>query len=136
MANLFVNKFQSGKWLNRSNSMVGNKAKLVVLAGKLAVYLKKGGLAKVKADLLLLWAYLNDIIKGNYQDYSKGSLSLAIAAILYVVSPLDIIPDLLPLGFLDDISIVTWAMSQLSTELEKYRRFTYTEAQTDPKATK
>lgn len=118
----FVNKFQEGKWLSRSNSLLGNKAKLAVLAGKLAVYLKKGGLSKVKEDLTLLGSYLNDIIKGSYTDYSKGSLALAVAAILYVVSPLDLIPDLVPLGFLDDISIVTWAMAQLNDELEKYKK--------------
>ncbi len=121
MGNVFVNKFQKGKWLNRSNSLLGNKVKLAVLAAKFAAYLKKGGLKKVKEDLLLLWSYLNDIIKGDYKDYSTGSLSLAIAAILYVVSPLDVIPDLLPFGFLDDISIITWAMAQLNSELEKYK---------------
>lgn len=122
MANVFVDKFRSGKWFGRSNSMLGDKAKLMVLAGRLTVYLKKGGLSKVKEDLQLLASYLNAVIKGEYTEYSKGSLSLTVAAILYVVSPLDIIPDFLPLGFLDDVSIVTWAMSQLGAELEKYRK--------------
>ncbi|MBQ0057860.1 MAG: DUF1232 domain-containing protein [Bacteroidales bacterium] len=121
MGNVFVNKFQNGKWLSRSNSMLGNKAALAVLAGRLVLYLKKGGLSKVKEDLHLLGAYLGDIINGRYKEHSKSSLTLAVAAILYVVSPLDIIPDLLPFGFLDDISIVTWAMSKLAAELEKYK---------------
>lgn len=121
MGNVFVNKFQSGKWLSRSNSLLGNKSKLLILGGKLAAYLKKGGLKKVKSDLQLLGAYLHDVVKGNYKGYSKGALTLVVAAILYVVSPLDILPDILPLGFLDDIAIITWAMGQLNAELEKYK---------------
>ncbi|MDO4497870.1 MAG: DUF1232 domain-containing protein [Bacteroidales bacterium] len=121
MSNIFVKQFQNGKWLNKSNSLLSNKSKLLLLLGKLTGYLKKGGLAKVKEDLHLMGSYISAIVKGEYHDYSKSALTLAVAAILYVVSPLDIIPDVLPLGLIDDVSIVTWAIAQLNAELEKYK---------------
>lgn len=119
----FVKLFKNGNWLNRSKSMLADKTKVLALVAALVKYLKKGGLAKVKDDLMVLAGYIGDVVQGRYKDYSGSSLSLAVAAILYVVSPLDIVPDLLPLGFIDDISIVTWAVSRMTAELEKYREW-------------
>jgi uncharacterized membrane protein YkvA (DUF1232 family) len=45
---------------------------------------------------------------------------MALAGIIYVVSPLDIIPDFLFFGFVDDIAIITWAVSKMGNELSKY----------------
>ena len=95
---------------------------MTALLGKLPIYLKKEGLKKVKEDLLLLKDYISDIVHGQYKDYGKRGLMLAVAAIIYVISPLDIIPDIIPTGFLDDATIVAWAIVQLSSELEKYKR--------------
>lgn len=119
----FVKLFKNGNWLNRSKSMLADKTKVLALVAALVKYLKKGGLAKVKDDLMVLAGYIGDVVQRRYKDYSGSSLSLAVAAILYVVSPLDIVPDLLPLGFIDDISIVTWAVSRMTAELEKYREW-------------
>ncbi len=116
----FVKAFQKGSWLSKSNSMLSDKHKVMALLAQLTLYFRKGGLDKVRNDLRLLAAYIGDIMHGRYKDYNRMSLTLALAAIIYVVSPLDIVPDVLPLGFVDDISIVTWAISRLTAELEKY----------------
>jgi len=40
---------------------------------------------------------------------------IAIACILYVLSPIDILPDLLPvLGWLDDLGAIGWTLHQLT----------------------
>ena len=116
----FVKAFQKGSWLDRSNSMLSDKTKVLALLAKLTLYFRKGGLAKVSADLRLMSSYIFDIMHGRYKDYNRVSLTLALAAIIYVVSPLDIVPDLLPLGFVDDVAIVSWAISRLSAEIDKY----------------
>jgi uncharacterized membrane protein YkvA (DUF1232 family) len=47
---------------------------------------------------------------------------MVIAAILYFLLPLDSIPDfILGLGYLDDVTVITFVYRQLSNELEKYR---------------
>ena len=52
-----------------------------------------------------------------------GSILLAVAALVYVVSPLDVVPDfLIGLGLLDDAAIVAWAFARLSSEVERYRK--------------
>ena len=47
-----------------------------------------------------------------------------LAALAYFVSPIDAIPDVIPvLGYLDDALVVTWVMHQISDEVSKYRRW-------------
>lgn len=46
---------------------------------------------------------------------------MVVLGIVYVVSPFDILPDpVLGLGFIDDAVLITYIMSRISDELEKY----------------
>lgn len=117
----FVDKFKKGKWFDKSNSMLADKSKVLSVLSILGRYMKKGGLKEVREQLGLLYHYISDIMHGTYNKYSGPALTLALAAILYVVSPLDILPDLIPFGFVDDIAIVTWAMAKMDEELKKYK---------------
>lgn len=116
----FVNRFLKGKWFAKSNSILSNKNKVLLVLATLRKYMKAGGLQKVRKDLALLADYVSDIIHGHYHNYNKSSIILALAGLIYVVSPLDVIPDFLPIGFLDDITIITWAIAKIADELSKY----------------
>ena len=119
----FVNRFLKGKWFAKSNSILSNKNKVLLVIATLRNYMKAGGLKKVRKDLVLLTDYVSDIIHGRYHEYNKSSIILALAGLIYVVSPLDVIPDFLPLGFLDDITIITWAIAKIAGELSKYSQW-------------
>ncbi len=123
MGKNIINRFGKGPWLSWSNSLLGNRSRLSALLSLLPRYARKGGLSSVKKDLRLLGLYINDIIHGRYREYDTSSLSLAVAAIVYTISPLDLTPDFVPLGLLDDATIVTWAIAQLSSELERYQKY-------------
>ena len=63
-----------------------------------------------------------DTFSGNYK-MNTWNLSIIVGTILYVVSPLDAIPDVVPiLGWLDDASIVGYAITKLADELDRYRK--------------
>lgn len=75
-------------------------------------------------DFKVLIAMCRDSIAGKYK-INKWSLSIVVGTILYVVSPVDAIPDFLPLlGWMDDVTIVGYAIKRLSSEITKYRAFT------------
>jgi len=116
----FVNRFLRGKWFAKSNSILSNKNKVLTILASLRKYMQSGGLFKIRKDLMLLSDYISDIVHGRYHNYSKSSIIMALAGIIYVVSPLDIIPDFLFFGFVDDIAIITWAVSKMGNELSKY----------------
>lgn len=113
--------FQS-TWLKKAREYSGNPSKMKDLVDKAQILLSAKGLKDCVQDFRSLIDYVRDIATGKYKDYSLSNLLLAIAAIVYVVSPMDVIPDFIPLGgFVDDATVVAWAVKQLSTELAKYR---------------
>ena len=108
----YVKHFLKGQWLRKAAEYMVDPAKMKWLVGRVRQYCGKEGLAAVRDHLSLLADMASDITKGRYTDYSKGNFLLAVAALIYVVSPLDLVPDfLIVLGLLDDVAIVGWAMS-------------------------
>ena len=117
----FVSKFLKGKWMEKAKTYVSNPQKLKILLLQLGGYLSKNGLSSAKETLILMKNYLHDIATGRYKDYSIKKLSVVIAAIIYVITPIDLVPDFIPPGFLDDLTIIGWALKQVASELEKYK---------------
>lgn len=74
------------------------------------------------------WPYLMAMIRlirayhhREYQDISSQNLLLIIAAIIYFVSPFDVIPDSVPiLGNIDDAMVVRLAMKSARADLDTF----------------
>ena len=45
---------------------------------------------------------------------------LVIAAIIYFVSPIDLIPDMLPGGFIDDAMVIGFIIAQIKSDLDNF----------------
>ena len=74
-------------------------------------------------EFRLLISMGKDVFAGRYQ-MDTWNLSVIVATIAYVVSPVDAIPDLVPLmGWVDDAAIVAYAVSKLTDEIQKYKAF-------------
>jgi uncharacterized membrane protein YkvA (DUF1232 family) len=84
----------------------------------------KNGLSEVKDTLLLIRDYLHDVTTGTYKEYEVKKLVIIVAAIIYVVTPIDMLPDFMPPGLIDDISILAWAVKQAASELSRYKELT------------
>jgi uncharacterized membrane protein YkvA (DUF1232 family) len=60
-------------------------------------------------------------VSREYTQVSPEAIVAAIAALIYFVSPIDIIPDFIPLiGHLDDMLIVGYLVKVLNKELERF----------------
>lgn len=117
-----IEKFLHSKWMAKANQYVKKPGAMGKLAFSAGVYIKKNGLKSVSEHLTLMINYIKDVASGRYKDYNKTHLTLIVAAILYVVSPLDIIPDFFVVaGFIDDAAIIVWAFNQIEKELAKYK---------------
>ena len=78
--------------------------------------MKKGPVAKIWNKVLTLWAMAKDT------NAAWGSRALAIAALVYLVSPIDAIPDAIPvLGLTDDAAVLMAAFAKLASDLKKYQ---------------
>ncbi len=58
---------------------------------------------------------------GSYREVNAGSIALAVAAILYFVSPIDLVPDAIPgAGLVDDATVFAFVLARLQIELERF----------------
>ena len=83
---------------------------------------------KKKGPLIQSWQYLTALIRmtqaylhGEYSEIPWESIVLSIAAIVYFVSPIDFIPDFIPLsGYLDDAAIIAFIVKSIKTDLDNF----------------
>lgn len=117
-----IDKFLHSKWLAKATKCIKTPGAMTKLGLSAGIYIKKNGLKSVSEHLTLMTNYVKDVASGRYKGYNKTHLTLIVAAILYVVSPLDIIPDfLIVAGPVDDAAIIAWAFNEMSKELSKYK---------------
>jgi uncharacterized membrane protein YkvA (DUF1232 family) len=83
--------------------------------------LSPGPFATVVDDVKTLLRLVRSYATGDYRDVSARNLALAVAAVVYLVSPLDVIPDFLPFGFTDDAAVVGFVLGKIGTELVRFR---------------
>jgi len=61
--------------------------------------------------------------QGTYADLPKSRMTLWVLALVYLISPIDILPDLLPLiGVTDDAGVAIWLLTSVSTAAGLYLR--------------
>ncbi len=73
--------------------------------------------------LSLVINILRDHVAGRYKSPMKTVLSLGFA-VSYLIMPFDAIPDMIPVvGYLDDIGVLSWAVSSCASAIEEYRAF-------------
>jgi uncharacterized membrane protein YkvA (DUF1232 family) len=80
---------------------------------------KGQGVKAYLADLQLAYKMLRD---PQFQ-MDKQTKTVLIIALLYIISPIDLIPDAIPLlGMVDDVLVAGYALRQVAAELERYRQ--------------
>ena len=79
-----------------------------------------GPLGEVWSYLTALVRLLKAYIRREYRDIPWGSMVLVIVAIIYFVSPLDLIPDILPGGLIDDAAVIAVVVAQIKADLDNF----------------
>jgi len=78
-------------------------------------------LRSIVDDVKLLIQLVKDYTKGEYKDLTNSSIILVLVSLIYLVNPVDIIPDFLPGGFIDDAAVLTFILKKIQTELNIYK---------------
>ena len=64
---------------------------------------------------------------GEYTGVPGTTVAAAVAVLIYFLSPIDLIPDFIPvLGLLDDVALVAWFSTTLKGEMDKFHEWELT----------
>lgn len=78
-------------------------------------------LVEVRDSLLASFRLLRAYATGRYRDIPWASLVSIVAAVVYFVTPLDLIPDfILGLGLIDDVALLGWILSSLKNDIDHF----------------
>lgn len=82
------------------------------------------GLKEKFAEIPIIVSLIRAHIKGEYREFPLGTLIALVSALIYFVSPVDIIPDFIPgIGYLDDFMVLGIALRFAYTDLEDYKKW-------------
>lgn len=84
--------------------------------------IKNSGLLRKYFEIFkLMLLMLNDYRKGRYTKVPWLTVSTLVFILLYVLNPLDLIPDFIPvIGYLDDVSVLMAGLNLIQTDLRSY----------------
>ncbi|MEZ5386367.1 MAG: YkvA family protein [Prosthecobacter sp.] len=72
----------------------------------------------------IMLAMVKDYWNGSYREVPYWVISAVALALLYVLNPVDVIPDmLLGVGYLDDATVVAFCLKLVQKEIEKYQEW-------------
>ena len=70
----------------------------------------------------VLLSMIRDYIGGRYREVPYWVIGAVSLALLYVLNPLDVIPDVIPgFGYLDDATVLAFCLKLVENEIEKYK---------------
>jgi uncharacterized membrane protein YkvA (DUF1232 family) len=116
------------KATGKAGRYASNGARLFELAKKvLAKSQQKGfreGMAEAQGQIQLLVRLIRAYASGEYRRLPWKSLLSVVGVLIYFVSPIDLIPDFLPIvGLTDDLALVFWLFRTLSDDLTDYSQW-------------
>lgn len=63
-------------------------------------------------------------VAGDYKIRSLRILIILLAAIIYFINPIDLIPDFIfGIGLADDLAVLTWVYRAAASEIDSFRNY-------------
>lgn len=67
---------------------------------------------------------IKSYIQKEYTEIPVGTIAAVISALLYLLSPVDLIPDVIPgAGYIDDAAVIAVCLKLVGDDLENYKKW-------------
>jgi len=114
------------KYIERAKKIIEDSSKFQKIADETTEKFHKleNGDNKIQELIRHLKLFIKMVkyhFNGKYRSFSPKSLLLIIAGLIYFITPIDLIPDLIPaLGFTDDISVIYFVYKSVKKDIDKF----------------
>ena len=103
---------QDDNKLERFLQRLEKKLKKVPIAGELL------------SDTIVLYSLIKSYFIKEYTDIPIGTIIAIISALAYFISPLDLIPDSIPIvGYTDDLAVIAACWKLVKTDVDEYLKW-------------
>lgn len=81
-------------------------------------------IGKRASDVAVLLSMLRAYIKKQYTDISIATILAGIAGLIYVVNPMDVVPEyIIGFGIVDDAAVIGIILQAMHMDLNKYKKW-------------
>jgi uncharacterized membrane protein YkvA (DUF1232 family) len=121
-------------FLNRAGKLLGRPFKVIMVLNEVANKLssKESGDNKFKQLFSVAFTVVRlvrNYVSGSYRQVETGTIVSALGVLLYTLSPVDLVPDFIPvIGFLDDLALISWFVEKFQGEITRFREWEETNA--------
>lgn len=111
---------------NQAVKLLGKRGRLLLLLAKLGNKLRSLNWKTVNKNAItekfsIIGRLVRAYAMGHYRAVPWKPMVFMVAAVLYFISPIDLIPDLVPLtGLTDDFAVLLWVYSAAKVEIDKF----------------
>ncbi|NLL81930.1 MAG: DUF1232 domain-containing protein [Tissierellia bacterium] len=108
----------------KAKALLGDKERLNDILNKAKELIKNNKeLNEIVEEIKVFVDLVRDYVNGVYKDISTTSIVLVVIGLLYLVTPIDLIPDFAIGGFIDDAAVIAYILKKIQTELEAYKEW-------------
>jgi uncharacterized membrane protein YkvA (DUF1232 family) len=112
--------------LSKAARLTGKPGRIVSLLTQLALKIHQSGncirVAAVRQQFDLIGRFIKSVVLGHYKIQSPKIFVTLLAAVIYFINPLDLIPDFfLGIGLTDDLAVLSWVYHTASSELASFQ---------------
>lgn len=121
LVSLVSQKLSSFK--GRAEKLSGDRERITSFVKKVLEKLKENNVAlnQIFNDVNTLIRLVSSWANGSYKSIPVSTIISIIAALIYLVSPVDIIPDFIPgIGYIDDIAVILFVIKSIKTDLNNF----------------
>jgi len=79
---------------------------------------------KQLSNIPMLVSLVRSYIRKDYRDVPLGSIIAIVSVLIYFLSPIDLLPDSIPvLGYVDDAAVFAFVWKMVADDIEEYRKW-------------